>query len=433
MAKKPTPLAGEATTANYGWTKPTVGASVDAWGGYINSGLDGIDSVVHGIQTSVPAASTTTPAMDGTAAVGTGTTWARADHVHPTDARIIGDNRIINGDMGRDQRNNGASGTANGYTIDRWVYGATQVGKGTWGRNLGGANCAGAGFPYCLGFQSSSAYAMAASDYFVFQQRIEADVISDFVWGLGGALPVTLSFWAICSIAGVFGGSLQNTGATRCYPFSYSLPANVWTKVVITIPGDTSGTWVLSGNNAGLFVNFSLGAGSSFSGPANAWGSANVASVSGAVSVVGTAGATFSITGVKLEIGTVATPFNRQSLAKSMADCQRYFAKTYRQDQVPGQASTDFSALSIFQQVATATSYANVVWTYPVLMRASPTINIYSPHTGAVSKAWAQNGAVDLATVTGQGGDAFCALRLNTQNVAALDFVLFHAIASAEL
>ena len=60
--------------------------------------------------------------MDGTAAVGTGTTWARADHVHPTDARIIGDNRIINGDMRIDQRNNGASGNGDCFYGDRWAY-----------------------------------------------------------------------------------------------------------------------------------------------------------------------------------------------------------------------------------------------------------------------------------------------------------------------
>ena len=51
MAKKPTPLAGEATTTNYGWVKPTVGSSVDLWGGYINADLDSIDSVVHAIDT----------------------------------------------------------------------------------------------------------------------------------------------------------------------------------------------------------------------------------------------------------------------------------------------------------------------------------------------------------------------------------------------
>jgi hypothetical protein len=85
MADKVDPRTGELTTANYGWVKPTVGASVDAWGGYINTDLDGIDSTVHGVQTSIPVASSTTPGMDGTAAVGVGTTYARADHTHPTD------------------------------------------------------------------------------------------------------------------------------------------------------------------------------------------------------------------------------------------------------------------------------------------------------------------------------------------------------------
>ena len=79
------PQAGELTTANYGFTKPNVGNSDDAWGGMFNADLDSIDSTLHSIQTSVPAASSTTPVMDGTAAVGTGTTFARADHVHPSD------------------------------------------------------------------------------------------------------------------------------------------------------------------------------------------------------------------------------------------------------------------------------------------------------------------------------------------------------------
>ena len=76
---------------------------------------------------------------------------------------------------------------------------------------------------------------------------------------------------------------------------------------------------------ASVLCRFDLGSGANLRGPANAWASGNLYGATGAVNVIGTNGATFYLTGVKLEIGSVATPFNRQSLAKSMADCQRYY------------------------------------------------------------------------------------------------------------
>ena len=92
-------MAGELTTANYGWIKPTVDGSDDAWGGYINTDLDGIDSTVKGVSTVANAAY---PASNP----GGYQTAAQVASV------VIGDNRLINGDMRIDQRNNGASGTA---------------------------------------------------------------------------------------------------------------------------------------------------------------------------------------------------------------------------------------------------------------------------------------------------------------------------------
>ena len=85
---KAKPRTGELTTKYYGWVKPTVGASDDAWGGYINGDLDGIDTIVHGVQTSiptVPSPSATQPVMDGSATAGSSAQWSRGDHVHPTD------------------------------------------------------------------------------------------------------------------------------------------------------------------------------------------------------------------------------------------------------------------------------------------------------------------------------------------------------------
>ena len=430
MAKRD-PRTGELLTTNYGWTKPTVGSSVDAWGGYINSDLDGIDSIVHGVQTSVPAASTTTPAMDGTAAVGTGTTWARADHVHPTDVRIIGDNRIINGDMRIDQRNNGVSGTAiNAFTVDRWNYNSNLATKFNWGRNTPAAP----GFPYYLFFLTNSAYTLTAADYYIFYQAVEADAVSDFQWGSANAQPVTLSFWAYSSLTGTFGGSIKNYAQTRSYPFTYSIPtANTWTKIVLTIPGDTGGTWVMSGNGGALYVMFSLGAGSTFSGPAGAWASASYNSANGCVSVVGTLNAELLMTGVKLEIGSVATPFNRQSVAKSLADCQRYFEMSYDQGTALGTATVNGLSSWGVQPMPSSTYTPVVNIRFATTKRADPTMVGYSTVTGAVGKVRDYSNSTDVSVSFSGMGQTGC--QWSAANSAATTVPTFQLqwTASAEL
>jgi hypothetical protein len=276
----------------------------------------------------------------------------------------MNDNRIINGDMRIDARNNGAAGSAiNVYTVDRWLFSASAAGHLTWGR---GASVL-AGFPYQLNAASTSAYAVVAADYFVLQQSIEADAVSDFAWGTVNAQPVTLSFWAQSSLTGTFGGSIQNYANNRSYPFSFSLPvASTWTKIIIPIPGDTGGTWVMSGNGGALTLSFSLGMGATRSGPANVWASTNYLSVPGAVSVVGTNGANLGVTGVKLEIGSVATPYNRQSLAKSLADCQRYYST---------------ASAHLLMTAASASLYVCTTAALPFTMRTTPTL-VINPFTG---------------------------------------------------
>ena len=307
---------------------------------------------------------------------------------------MIGDNRIINGDMRIDQRNNGASGTAvNTYTVDRWTFNASQTAKGTWQR----FGVAAPSFPYAWRFTSSSAYASLASDAFVLIQPIEADMISDFAWGTANAQPVTLSFWAFSSLSGVFGGSIRNqpNPATRSYPFSYTLVASTWTKVVITIPGDTAGTWVMSGNAGGVAVQFDLGSGSTFLGPANAWASANYLGATGEVSVVAVNAAQFFVTGVKLEVGNVATPYNRQSLVKSLADCQRYY-QTF-----------NGYALTVLANGSWSGTILNVY--FQTAMRATPTVTpTTTPGSGFVgvmglvgcNTQWALLQAVSVQTNT---------------------------------
>jgi hypothetical protein len=237
-------------------------------------------------------------------------------------------NRIINGNMVIDQRNAGASGTASAYTVDRFNYVANQASKGTWQQNAGSVTPP-TGFSNYLGFTSSSAYSVLTGDYFAFTQRIEGYNFSDLGWGTADAKTITLSFWVRSSLTGTFGGALYN-GTPRSYPFSYTISsADTWTNISITIAGDTSGTYATN-NTTAVQVLFGLGVGSTYSGTAGSWSGNTYFSATGAVSVVGTDGATFYITGVQLEAGSVATPFERRPYSTELQLAQRYFQTTAR-------------------------------------------------------------------------------------------------------
>ena len=243
-------------------------------------------------------------------------------------------NRIINGSMVIDQRNAGASvtPTTNAYTLDRWLavnggvsskFSVQQTPSAT---ETGYATRVGAGFTNYLAATSLSAYSVGATDKFTISQYIEGYNASDLGWGTSSAKTITLSAWVYSSLTGTFGGSLQNSAANRSYPFSYSIPvANTWTQIAITIAGDTTGTWLVN-NGIGIEVNFSFGAGSTFSGTAGSWAGADYRSATSAVSVVGTNGATFYITGVQLEVGTTATNFDYRSYGTEFSLCQRYYS-----------------------------------------------------------------------------------------------------------
>ncbi len=237
-------------------------------------------------------------------------------------------NRIINGDMRIDQRNAGASVTPTnaGYTLDRWFFSLSQASKLTAQQDAGAVTPP-TGFNDYLGVTSSSAYTVGATELFLLRQAIEGFNTADLGWGTANAKTVTLSFWVRSSLTGAFGGSIFNSAADRFYPYSYTISsANTWEQKSITIAGDTTGTWLVT-NGIGVNVSFSLGTGSTRSGTAGSWGSTTFWSSTGATSVVGTNGATFYITGVQFEVGSVATPFERRDYGRELAMCQRYAYK----------------------------------------------------------------------------------------------------------
>jgi len=274
-------------------------------------------------------------------------------------------NRIINGDMRIDQRNAGASVTpaTDTYTLDRWGYAASQASKFTVQQNAAAVTPP-AGFTNYLGATVASAVTIGAADFFWIQQFIEGFNIADLGWGAAGAQSVTLSFWVRSSLTGTFGGALQNSANNRSYPFTFTInAANTWEFETVTIAGDTTGTW-LTTNGKGIRLSFGLGVGSDRTGTAGSWAAANYASATGATSVVGTAGATFYVTGVQIEAGSVASPFERLDYGQQLIQCQRYY---YRQS-----ASTAFAFfLNGFNN---STTRLFGIFNFPQLMRTTPVL-----------------------------------------------------------
>ena len=271
-------------------------------------------------------------------------------------------NRIFNGDMRIDQRNAGAAVTpsATTYLVDRFEYSGSQASKFTWQQNKDSVTPP-VGFVNYLGGSVAAAVAIGAADYFALVQKIEGFNIADLGWGTANAKTITLSFRVYSSLTGTFGGSLTNSSNDRTYPFTYSIPtANTWTTVSITIAGDTSGTW-LTTNGSGIGVQFGLGAGATYSGTAGAWAGVQYISATGAVSVVGTVGATFFITGVQLEAGSSATEFERRPIGTELALCQRYFWKTVQPVQLDGY---NVGGPSAYQYICN-----------PTTMRATPAVS----------------------------------------------------------
>jgi len=272
-------------------------------------------------------------------------------------------NRIIGGCMRIDQRNAGVAVTANGstYAVDRFVFSTNQVSKATAQRST----TAPAGFTNSLLVTSSAATSFASGDYFSITQKIEGFNCADLAWGTASAVAVTISFRVRSSLTGTFGGAINNSANNRSYPFSYTISAaNTWEEKTIVVPGDTTGTW-LTDNGTGMNVRFALGMGSTYSGTAGAWTAGDIESVTGAVNVLGTNGATFYITGVQLEAGSVASPFERRPYGEMLMLCQRYYVKFG--------GGVTYGTIGTGQ--AGTTTGAQIVVPLPVEMRATPTVS----------------------------------------------------------
>ena len=313
-------------------------------------------------------------------------------------------NRIINGAMMMGQRNAGASVTPSAatitYTLDRWQVYQTSASKFSVQQNAGSVTLP-VGFTNYLGVTSLAATTPGATDEYMIRQFIEGYNVSDLAWGSSSAKTITLSFQVYSSLTGTFGGSIQNSAANRCYVFSYTISvANTWTSVSVTIPGDVTGTW-LTTNEIGLRLIFDIGGGTSKKGTAGSWSSSEYDGVTGGTNVIGTNGATFYITGVQLEKGSVATPFEYRPYGTELALCQRYFQKSYDIGTAVGTATRTGMVSWNWQNLS---NYGTVFIQLPVRMRAAPTSTNYNPDLSNTVGGRYWNGTSEVAFTGSMNG-----------------------------
>ena len=318
---------------------------------------------------------------------------ATINSMTPTADSLQGQrNRIINGDMRIAQRGTGSTSVQTSTTYascDRWASYATQNSKYT----VQQSSTAPTGFSNSLLATSSAATSVSASDYYLFTQSLEGYNFADLGFGTANAKTVTLSFQVYSSLTGTFGGSLANYAGSRSYPFTYTISAaNTWTTASVTIAGDTTGTWVGASNAGAVILYFGLGVGTTYSGTAGAWAAANYFSATGATSVVGTNGATFYITGVQLEVGSVATPFERRDYGRELIMCQRYY------QQVGQTNNTAFQPYA--NGFVSSSTRASIIYNFPVTMRSAPTFTFNGATNTYLSSAVSVTAVnIDIASV----------------------------------
>jgi hypothetical protein len=275
-------------------------------------------------------------------------------------------NIIINGDMRIDQRNNGGSVALSGsakFSADRFTCYGPASGSTSTAQQVADAP---AGFTNSLKYSCGTGVSVTGSDYASFVQGIEGYNSAHLNWGTSDAKNVVLSFWVKSTLTGDFSINVQNNGNARSFVTQYTInSANTWEHKTIQIAGDTSGTW-LTNNGVGIYVNWDMGFGYGSTATADSWQSGDFRYITGSVKINETSGASLNITGVQLEVGSVATEFEHRSYGEELALCQRYY--------VSGDIGSDGGYGYKYSAITTIYLF-NSSGKFLVEMRTSPTIS----------------------------------------------------------
>ena len=324
---------------------------------------------------------------------------------YPTVGPLSNRNLIINGAMQVAQRsaaelNNVASSAGLTYqTLDRWGYWSNAS-------NLFSSNQvedAPPGFYHSVQLKSLGNNSMGSGGYNTWSQRFEAHDLYRTGIGTANAKDLILSFWVKASTAGTYGFHAMNSSWNYIFTSTYTVnAANTWEYKTITIPGPTS-NFSETGNARQLEIGFTLGAGTTYStSTLNQWQSGNfLIGATGAINLVETIDETLNLTGVQLEVGSKATPFEHRSYGDELARCQRYFYTHLGTD-----ATTDGIGNGAFWQ----SNQIYVAIHHPVTMRSTP---VFSNNISALTPGFIRIFGAGVASWN-QTGSTFGTQRCGT-------------------
>ncbi len=345
----------------------------------------------------------------------------------------IGKNILHNGAMTVAQRGTSEAsvfGSASGYGA--WPDGfraerasGSESGRATFSQDSSGP----AGFANCLKvLETTSDASPSAGDYYRVTTRIEAQNLQRLAYGNAAAKSITLSFYVFCNLTGAFTVTFGQNDTTRMYSTTYTVDStNTWEKKTITIPGDASGV-INDDTGIGLEIGFFLGGGSNFTGGTQGSWAANNNNMIGAGmtnNVLGSSSGDWRITGLQLEVGSVATDFEHEDHGTTLAKCQRYFNRLVGGNNLGLPSGMQYGA-----------GDGIMYYSYPVAMRAVPSISVGSmnlyrvdlvgsaPNPTAISVTYGTVNAIWIVVTWSDAGSEGDAIRFYTvDSDATMDFI----------
>lgn len=319
-------------------------------------------------------------------------------------------NAIINGNMNIWQRGSShviptsLTGLPTIFTADRWgIANKTATGTLTATKTTLAADQPNSGSLHSLKLTQNVAAVPAAGDWLSYQYKIEGYDFQKFYPASGSLTKdITLSFWVKSSVTGTYHVSFRNGPAiTRTYvkPFTISA-ANTWEFKVLTIPGPPDGAWNLD-TSLGMILDWVLMAGSANQSTADAWVNSPHISAAGQTNFCATAGNTFFLAQVQMELGNEYTGFEHLDFTTELAMCQRYYEKSYAIATTPGSPSTIAEAVLWEPQVSPAGAINFYIFTqFITTKRNAPLCAVYSPLTGVVSALYDPGSIIDRTPFT---------------------------------